>query len=50
MAEVQSHMAERDRKINIIFMCQRKEARELEREGLQMAASLYGENQALRRR
>ena len=39
MAEVQSCVAECDRKHNIL--CLRKETRELEREGLQMAASLY---------
>ena len=34
-------MAERDHKQH--FVCQRKEARELDREGLEMAASLYGD-------
>ena len=36
MAKVQSHAAERDRK----FVRQRKEARELEREGLQICYDL----------
>ena len=44
MAEV--CMAERDRKHNI-FVCQRKEARELEWEGLQMAVSLYGDKSSM---
>ena len=34
-------MAEHDRKQH--FVCRRKEARELDREGLEMAASLYGD-------
>ena len=37
----EDRMAEHDRKL--IFVGQRKEAQELEQEGLQMALSLYGD-------
>ena len=46
MAEV--CIAESDRKL-INFVCQKKEAQELEWKALQLAASLYGDNQSHRR-